>query len=259
MSKFIEKLKSVSRIEAQPMGFRATKPAATRPQIQLITSLAQETVENLVDYITGSDAVLLRVSNPGTAAKTLQNLSRALPDIIWGAWLSDSTAEISNKLEDTGTDFVVFPAKGTRLAFFQDSKIGKLLELETSLSEGLVRTVNDLPVDAIMVATGEKGSTYLRWQDIMLLKRLASLLTKPLLVAVPSGVTGVELQALWEAGIAGIITELKVTEPGKIGELRKTIDSLTFSRRHADEKVEALLPRVRAEEEPVVEEEEEDE
>jgi hypothetical protein len=92
------------------------------------------------------------------------------------------------------------------------------------------------------------------------IQRFADLLTKPLLVSIPSNVTANELQALWEAGVAGVIVETGVGQPvERVSNLRKVIDKLVFPPQRRREKTEALLPYIGAERDTVAEEEEEEE
>ena len=83
-------------------------------------------------------------------AKTLQKIAKSIPDIPWGSWVEDTGAEKMEALVEAGCDFVVFPATSQVSATPQDEKVGKILQVESSLGEGLLRAVNDLPVDAVL-------------------------------------------------------------------------------------------------------------
>ena len=260
MSKLIDKLNQVAKAVQQPMGFRATQPVSTKPKMLLIASLAQaNNVSNLADYITGADAVLLAITKLSPGAKTLQKIARSVPDIPWGGWLGDIGRRGIRPITEAGCDFVVFPAS-TVLAIPQDAdKVGKILQVEASLSEGLLKAVNELPVDAVLIADEQGEGYFLTWHHLMLFQRSADLLTKPLLVSIPSNVTANELQALWETGVGGVVAEAGGGQPvGRLEELRQTIDKLTFPSRKR-EKAKALLPRIGEETSTVTEIEEEEE
>lgn len=248
MSKFIDKLNRLSRGETQPIGFRAREPASPKPRIQLVASLAQESTESLAGNVVGADACLFRISKTGTGVEALQKLSQSLPDIPWGAWLQSSGQGGIKQLTKAGCDFIVFPATDTPLALIENKEAGRILEVETSIGEGLLRAVNELPVDAVLVASGQKGGHSLTWQHLMLFQRFADLLNKPLLASAPAKVTGGELQALWEAGVSGVVIEIGPEQPqGSLKKLRQVIDKLEFSLPRRREKVGALLPRIRGE------------
>ena len=243
MSRFIDKLNQLSRAEPQPIGFRATQLTSPKPKIQLVASLAQESIESLADYVTGADAGLLRISNLTAGAKTLKKISQDRSDIQWGGRLEGSGSGDIKQILKAGCDFIIFPSINTPLAIHQNDEVGKILEVETSLSEGLLRAVNELSIDAVLIA-GEQGESYfLTWQHLMLFRRFADLLTKPLLVSIPSNVTVGELQSLWEAGVEGVVAEITAGQPqDRLKELRQIIDGLALPSPHRRGKAEPLLP-----------------
>ena len=260
MSKFIDKLKQVSEVAAQPIGFRATQPASQKPKMMLVASLAQANIENLAEYLTGADAGLLQIAKLSSGVKTLQEISQAVSDLSWGGWLKEGGQGEVKQMAETGCDFVVFPAANTSLALLQNDEMGKILEVESSLSEGLLRAVNELPVDAVLIASEQKEGYSLTWHHLMLFQCFADLLTKPLLVFIPSTVTANELQALLETGVSGVVVEAGVGQPaGRLEELRQIIDKLRPPSPRKREKVEPLLPQIGRETSIEAEEEEEEE
>jgi hypothetical protein len=160
---------------------------------------------------------------------------------------------------EAGCDFVVFPAANTSLAILQNDELGKVLEVEALLNEGLLKVVDDLPVDAVLIASEREKDYFLTWYHLMLFRRCADLLTKPLLVSVPSDVAANELQVLWEAGVGGVVVEVGVEQTvGRLAELRQIIDKLTFPPPSKRGKAEPLLPYIRGEPGIVSDEEEEE-
>ena len=240
MSRFIDKLNQVSQA-IQPIGFKAAQSVSGKPRMQLIASLAQINVGSLA----GADAGLLRISKLSSGAKTLEKMCQVASDIPWGGWLREVGSEGLKQVVKAGCDFVVFSAANTSLAVLQDDEVGKILEVETSLSEGLLRAVNELSVDAVLIAGEQEREYPLTWHHLMLFQYLAGLLTKPLLVSIPSNVTANELQALWEAGVSGVVVELGGEQPGeRLAALRREIDKLTLPPSRKGEKARALLPHI---------------
>jgi len=258
MSRFIDKLNQVSRVVPQSIGFGRTQPVSEKPKILLIASLTEASVGGLADYVVGVDAGLLRVPKLSSGAKTLREMSQAVPDIPWGGWLRNIDRGGIKQMAKAGCDFVVFPAANTPLALLQNDEIGKILEVESSLSEGLLRAVNELPIDAVLIAAEQKGEYCLTWHHLMRFQRFADLLTKPLLASIPSKVTANELQTIWEAGVDGVVIEVGTGQPAdRLKKLRQVIDKLAFPSRRKRGKAEALLPHIGREASIVTEEEEE--
>ena len=257
MSRFIDKLNQISRAVPQPMGFRARQSVPLKPKMLLVASVAQASAGNLADYVAGADAGLLHISKASSGAKTLQKICQAVPDIPWGGWLRDIGREGIEQTTDVGFDFVVFPAAGTSLAILQNDKVGKVLQVEASLTEGLLRAVDELPIDAVFIASEQEEGYFLTWHHLMVFQHLADLLTKPVLASVPLNVAANELLALWEAGVDGIVVGVGEVA-GRLKELHQMIAQLAFPQRKR-RKAEALLPRISTEMGMVAEEEEEEE
>jgi hypothetical protein len=257
MSKLIDKLNQVAEAVPKPMGFRAAQAVSAKPKILLIASWAEASnTGRLADYTAGADAVI--ITKTGSGARTLQKIAQSLPDIPWGLWLGDINSQEIKQTAEAGGDFVAFPASAA-LALPEDDKVGKILQVEASLSEGMLRTINGLPVDAVLIASESEEKVLLTWHHLMLFHRFADLLTKPLLVSIPLNTTADELQVVWKTGVDGVVVEAGTGQPaGSLKELRQTIDKLTFPSRQR-KKVEALLPRVAEETATETEEEEEEE
>ena len=260
MSQLIDKLNRVSKTVPQSMGFRSAQPVSPKPQMLLIASVTQiENVDSLTDYVAGADAVLLHITKPSRGEKAIQKITQSLPDIPWGAWLGDTNEEKVRTMVEAGCDFVVFPAASAVLAPTKDDKTGKILQVESSLSEGLLKAVNELPVDAVLT-DDEQGKDSLTWHHLMLFQRFANLLTKSLLVSIPINVTADELKALWEIGVDGVMVEVSTGQPvGRLEELRRAIDNLTLLPPRKRGKTGALLPYIGGETGTVTDTEEEEE
>jgi len=258
MSKFIDKLNQVSRVTPQSMGFKKTQPASEKSKILLIAGLTGASTDGLADYVVGADAGLLTIAKLSSGAKTLREISQAVPDIPWGGWLRNINRGETKQMAKAGCDFVVFPAATTPLTLLQNDEIGKILEVDSSLSDGLLRAANKLPIDAVLITAEQEARYSLTWHHLMLFQRFAGLLTKHLLASIPSNVTADELQALWEAGVDGVVIEVSIEQPaGRLKELRQVINKLTFPSQRKRGKIEALLPQKGGETGTVTEEEEE--
>ncbi len=254
MSRFIDRLNQASQSGPQSMGFRVGKSESSQPKMLLVAKLAEVDVDSLADYVAGADAGLLPLSLSPSGAENLSKASQAAPDIPWGGWLRDISAKEVKQIKKIGCDFVVFPAADTSLAMPQGSEVGRILEVEASLNEALLRTIGELPVDAVLIAGEEKDGHFLTWQHLMLFQSFADAVAKPLLISVSSGVTADELGLLWEAGVSGVIVEVGV---GGLKGLRQAIDKLTLPQQGRRGKARALLPHINAGVEVDTEEEEE--
>ncbi len=258
MSRLIEQLNRVSQAIPQAMGFKSTQQVLPKPRMVLIADLAQVDVDGLADYVDGADAGVLQISDLIEGSKTLGKVRQVVTDIPWGGWLKDVGQGGMERIAEAGCDFVIFPPANSLLAILKDNKLSKILQVEASLSEGLLVAIERLPVDAVFIAGDQEGEYFLTWNHLMLFQRFADLLSKPLLVSVPSNVTANELQTLWETGVEGVMVKVEVGQPERrLKELRLVIDKLTFTSQRKRGKVEALLPYIGGERNMVAEGEEE--
>lgn len=241
------------------MGFRmAAQGAPSKSRLVLVASVAEVDIDRLADGVAGADAGLLKIPKSSSGVKILKKVCQAVPDIPWGGWLKEMGGEGIGQMAEAGGDFVVFPAVSTSLAVLGEGRLGKVLEVEAGLDAGLLKAVDDLPVDAVLIVADE-GKHFLTWNHLMLFQRCANLLTKPLLVSVPPEVAASELQALWEAGVSGVVVEAGIEAGGRLAELRQMIDKLSFPSPSKRRKIEPLVPYIRGETVVASEEEEEEE
>ncbi len=260
MSLLIDKLKLVTKATPQPMGFQTTKSASSPPKMLLIAGLSPTRASAAVDYVSGADAVLFRPSRGTAGPRALNRLTQSLPEIPWGRWLEHASQEDMKKTIDTGCDFVVFPASSTLALTNHGEKVGKILQVESSLSTDLLRTVNELPVDAVLATIEGEVEPVLTWYHLMTFQRFARLITKPLLAWVPLKITAREVRAMWEAGVDGVVAPAGTEESaGLLQKLRRAIDDLDKLPPRRWGKAEVLLPRPQPERDSVEEVEEEEE
>lgn len=242
MSKFVDRLKQASGAVAQPMGFGRGKEASPESKILLVAGLARASADNLAELVAGADAGLVSISGSGGDAKILKQCAAAVPGIPWGGWLKGS----SRSVKESGCDFIVFPAK-IPLGVLEDARAGRILELEATLDEGLLKTIDELPVDGVLISS-KKESLPVTWQQLMLFQRASRLLAKPLLVTVPPEVAAAELRMLWRAGVDGVVLEMGDGQAsGGLGQLREAVNKLTFPSRVGRGKLGALLPKISGE------------
>lgn len=247
MSRLIDKLKKSAQALPQPMGFLTSRQVEETPKIVIIASVEIETpaMDIPADSVDGADAVLLHSDKSSLTARTIGKIVEPLPKIPWGVYLEDDDKQAAAAVE-SGCDFMVFsPASqiAAVLPYGKDEKTGKILQVDAAMDDGLLRTVNDLPVDALIVTDLSEESGTLIWHQLMILHHLANIISKPLVVPVPANITEVELKALWEAGIDGVMVAVDTTQTGQLKEIRQIISKLPPRSARKRGRVDVLLPR----------------
>jgi hypothetical protein len=262
MSRLIDGLKKLAQVTPPPMGFRASRQVEVTPKILIIARLeiGPPVADAAVDSIDGADAVLFHSDKSNITAKAIQKIVEPLPNIPWGLYLEDNGDKQVAAAVEAGCDFVVFSPASRLSTVTHNDKVGKVLQVESSMDDGLLRAVNDLPVDALLVANSSEESGPFIWHQLMILQHLGNLISKPLIVPVPASISEVELKVLGEIGIDGVMVEVDTTKTGELKELRQAISKLPPRSGRKRGRVDAVLPRAVAETPAIApDEEEEDE
>jgi hypothetical protein len=222
MSRLVDGLKKLSQATPQPMGFLTSRKAETPPSIIVIAVVRVSGAGAALKNINGADAVLLCTDEAKTTEPSFQKAVKSLKDMPWGAYLEDNGDGAG--LVEAGCDFLVFTPASRIADIPQDDKVGKVLQVESAMDDGLLRAVNDLPADAVLLTDTFSESNSLVWHQMMIYRHLKAFISKPILVPAPATIAEVELKALWEAGIDGVA--VNITAGGDLTALREMVAKL---------------------------------
>jgi hypothetical protein len=254
MSKLVDKLRRVSESYASPIGFRSSASQSMGSAMLLVGGFSEvdaSAAEVMVN--TGVDAGL--IFERGTGSDNLTEMVKVMGDIPLGMFLGEATMDGAERLAESGCDFVVFDVKAP-MAGLHEGGIGKFLAVEPSMDVSLVRAINGLGVDGVLISRGTES--FITVEYLLLCQRLGDLVDKPLLVALASMTTSKELDSLWQAGIDGI-----VAPPGQgseqIMKLKEMIDGLPTGNKRRRGKAGVIVPHYGSSLSTGEEEEEEEE
>ncbi len=225
MSRFIDKLMQLSKTESQPMGFKREK-VYSKPRLMLVVEC-------------GADAS--KVVLKGTDAVILTDMVKDLPeklDIPVGIRLRGARID---KFPE-GIDFIVFQFESP-VVIAGGKKKGKVIALEASTDLDLIRSLDDLPFDALFISQGGgEVQESINWRYLILCRRIASLSKKPLLVTVGPQINKHELQLLWEIGVDGLVVTHFTA--GNLKKLRSLIDQLIIPSNRKRQEIRAIIPKL---------------
>jgi hypothetical protein len=230
MSVFIDKLNKLTHAESATIGFRRDQETSSSRKIQLVSLVSKIEGDN-----SGTDALLLDVRDKGIESELVSGMPDGLP---WGVWVKSARQKELKQLRDAGCDFMVFPAESTPLEIIEEQDIEKVLEIDITISDPVLRSIVELPIDAVLISVGHGKENPLTWYDLMILERFGGFPKKPLLAHIPAKISSGELEALWKAGVMAVISE------GNIDKLRKTIDKADFTKARKREKSEPVVRQV---------------
>ncbi len=239
MSRFLDKLERIWAGKAQPLGFGPQTSKAKSPAMAIVTRLSPG--EPDVAALTGeegADALLVPIDDLERLAETLSQVSKAAGDIPFGISVEAVTKDDVEQLIELGCDFLLFNANEVAAAILSETRIGKVMEVDPSLSDSLARTIARLPIDAVFFSA-EQGPLTVR--QLMDYARLASLVGKPSLVALPSVLRREDIEGLWQAGVRGLVLPL---EQQRLSQVKEIIQALPAIKKRAEKGMDVILPAV---------------
>ena len=231
MSVLINKLKNVARGQINSIGFAASSASASVPSMLLIARM------DTVEKIEFSDAALIKLTELDTG--TLNKLSKitALP---WGIEINQLSKEKAGQAISKGCDFILFGNDSKTEFLISDTTLGKVLFIDHSLPTSILVAVNNLPVEAVLVRLNHN----LTIKDIMICNQINNLIAKPIIVDLPTSLQDGDLEALYKAGVSGLIVDWKQGSSSVFKDLRNRISNLP-KRKALHDKFIASVPQIK--------------
>ena len=254
MSKFVDKLQSLSKSSASPIGFHPS--AELKGSVLLLVAGLSGTKVKEAKVVADVNADAGLILNESSSTKIVRQMIQAAGDVPLGVFVKDVSEEKINELVGSGCDFVVFDIK-VAAAVLHKEGVGKILRIEPSLDQGFVRAINSLDVDGVLVSD-EGEDSFVAVEHLLVYRRFVELLEKPVMITLPSLVTSAELGNLWQAGVDAVVVP-PAQSVEALAELKKMIEGLPRGPRGRRGQVGVILPHygggVAAEEDEEQEEE----
>lgn len=197
MSQLIDKLEQAASGTVQPLGFGA----ARREQVAAILLLGAVEAGNdaqaklVIDA--GMDAAIVLGSKPAKKAD-INKSAKALKDHTFGVWQEEASAK-----DAAGSDFQVFSSDATPIRSLAGEERTNVMHVVPELDDSLLRTIDQLPVDAFLVSLADAAS--LTVSQLMRLARVRGVTSRWVLVQLAALPTKEELELLRDAGVGGIV------------------------------------------------------
>ena len=238
MSKFVDKLRSLSKSSTTPIGFHPSVSELKSPAMLLVMGLSGTQVKEakiVADVNTDGGLIL----SEGPSAKIVKQMVEAVGGVPLGVFVKGISEEKIDELMSLGCDFVVFDIRIPALVLHKEG-VGKFLIIEPSLDQGFVRAINSLEIDGVFISS-RGGDSFVAVEHLLVCRRFVELLEKPVLMTLPSLVTKAELTSLWQAGVDGVVVP-STSSVEALAELKKLIGELPRRARGRRVKAGVVLP-----------------
>ena len=236
MSRLADKIKRAGRVEPAPIGFGAPPERRASATILCLLRLERDEAKKVAQAAAAADAVIITGVDPDKLADALKKLG----DVPAGLRLQDAKRTGVAAAREAGADFVVLDEQSAADAVLEE-KTGLVLTVDRDAGDTDLRALAGLSLDALDV--GPLGEPF-TLRRLMGLRRVSLLSQTPLLVDVPAGTEASRLEALREAGVAGVVLDGRSAD--KLQALLEAVLSLPPRGRRREGRTEALLPSVAA-------------
>ena len=233
MSKLSDQIRKSSRVEPAPIGFAAAAAKKASPTMVCLVKLSKSEAGKAEEAAKkGADGVIVEGLDAGKARDVVKKAGAAFV----GAEVNGASRGDVSALREAGADFVVFTLDSMADAMLEE-KIGLVLSLNEDAEDTTLRLLGDLGLEALIVP-GPGGKLSLK--ELLGFRRVAALAHTPLLVEVEADANADLLQALREAGVAGVIVDSSGI--AKLEGLKERIAVLPARGKKKEERAEAMVP-----------------
>ena len=252
MSKLIDRLERVGLAAPTPMGFGASRAVEKAPALLLVALSGTKSTASTAQF--QADSYI--VSAEKVTKAELKAAKEIAGDAPWGLWPQTITNDSLNALKGEGGDFFVLSTVNTPAEVLAMDEPGRLITIPSDFPEELGHSLEELPVDAVILAGLEEASP-LSVRDLMQVRSMRDLISKPLLLLRCHVLTQGELVVLQDVGVQGIVLDMRTMKIEDATQMRKDIEELP-PRKIKRDQADAMLPRLQQRAASPQREEEED-
>jgi len=237
MSKFADKLQSLSESSTTSIGFHPSVSELKSQTMLLVVGLSEAQVkEAKIVADVSADAWL--ILDQKLSARSVRQIVKVAGDIPVGVFAKGVGEGEIDEFVGLGCDFVVFDVK-IAAAILHKGEVGKILMIEPSLDQSYVRAINSLEVDGVLISSGGEDN-FVAVEHLLLCRRFVELLEKPIVMPLPSSFTKAGLTNLWKAGVDGVVVS-SMQSIETLAELKKMMSDLPRGDRGHRAKVRVML------------------
>jgi hypothetical protein len=208
----------------------------------LVTAAINAGADGLVLQVPAASVVGDGTGSLAAEKDALKKVGEVAGEAPWGLSIDGPGAvrlDFDN-LSELGADFVIAPAAVAPASLLTVSGLGRIVAIERDFSPFLVRALNELPADAVVVshldATPSPGG--LSILDVMRYREVVDLLKQSVIANTQGQLKPEDVPALREAGVRGLLLDVRT-----VGTSASSIEATTKAFREAIDKAGGPLTR----------------
>ena len=240
MSKFLDRMERINRGPTSTMGFGAAARSEKLPSLALVGALSDPAKSAKgASVLAGIDADGALIE--GHTNGSLTKLAKALKNVPWGVRVEGLQQEQASRYRERGCDFLAFPPERALLGALEDSDTGYLLCVQPDMDERLLRAIEDLPIDAVLLpmASVEPPLTV---QHLITIGSVRGAFSKYLLLEVAGVLSAGELEALRDMGVDGLVVDATALSSKELEGLKERLLAIPRRQSTGAGRPSAILP-----------------
>ena len=244
-SKFLERLDEIREGAPPRLGFGPSRGEKT-PGMALVIDISNKISEHLESAVALTPAAIIIRSRygidvPGQDAEAMSLTAKVAGsrNIPWGGRTGSLSAADAEALRQAGGDLVVF-SENTKLDAAVSRDLARILTLAPQMPAEDLRDINPLPIDAVLI-TIPGNPTQWTLQDLAAVTRITSRVGKHVLAEIAGAPAPGALEALRDAGIAGLVVDLSLG-PETIAQLKTDLLNIPRPGANRRSRPSAILP-----------------
>ena len=239
MSKFLDRLDRLARGPSNPMGFGASSRVEKLPAMGLLASVTQEQATSGSLASSGVDGFIIKGAiDDGQLSSFVSQVG----DLPWGMEVPRLDGGTASSYVEKGADFFRFGANGVEVGALSAEEPAYLLSVPLDSEERILRGVEDLPVDGVVLTVDSSGLP-LDLSQLMSLSAVRCMFSKYLLVDLPGVVGAGELRGLRDIGVDAVIMDVTSVSGEALAQFQEDLLNLPRQRKPRSSKSDAMLPR----------------
>lgn len=246
MSKLLDRLDRITRGPARSLGFAPASAKEVIPTMALVAQVADLKQPGATEALhAGADAIVALAFGPGLSLVEV-NGGAALPEgSTWGMEIQALDKTQVEALKGLGCDFLVFGIEHTLVESLGDGECTRVLRVSPALEDTLLRNIEDLPVDVVLVSKPGPGGP-LSLTHLLAIANVRAATSRYLLVEWDASLNAQELEHLRDMGVDGIVAKANTDVlAATVSALREGIGALPPRRPRSEREGRMpLLPRL---------------
>lgn len=246
-SKFLERLDEIREGAPPRLGFGPSRGEKT-PGMALVIDIGDKVSDELESAVALSPAAIIINSRYGTDkrlgpdSEAAAYASRVAGDskIPWGGRTDTLGASDAADWREAGADLIVFSLTGTALDAATSRDAARILTLVPQTPAEDLRDLNPLPIDAVLITIPGNPAQW-TLQDLAAVTRITSRVGKHVLAEIAAAPAPGALEALRDAGIAGLVVNLSIGETA-IAQLKTDLLNIPRPGANRRSRPSAILP-----------------